>query len=264
MPERRLAVVTGASSGIGAATALALGAEGWRVVGVARGREALEAVAGRVREAGGEAVVEPLDAGDAAAVLAMAERVRSAWGVPEVVVNCAGAGRFLYVEETPPSEAAAMMRAPYLAAFHLTHAFMEAMIRRGSGHFVHVGSAASRLPIPGATGYVAARWALRGFNEALNQDLSGTGVRSSHVVFGKVASPYFDHNAGSGERLPPVSRLIPDLSPEACAEVILRVLRRPRAEVVEPFLYRVFYGLDRLSPRLTRWVARLGAKPRPE
>jgi NAD(P)-dependent dehydrogenase (short-subunit alcohol dehydrogenase family) len=97
----KLALITGASSGIGAATARLLAAEGYRVVLIGRRREALDAVAADI---GVAAVVEPCDASDGDAMLAMAERVRSEHGVPDVIVNSAGAGKWKRIEHTPPPE----------------------------------------------------------------------------------------------------------------------------------------------------------------
>jgi uncharacterized protein len=258
----RIALVTGASSGIGQAAAVALAREGWRVVLVARGRAALDETAARIRETGAEAHVEAVDAADGAAVLEMAGRVRASAGVPHLIVNSAGAGAWRYVEETPPAEAVEMMGAPYLAAFNVTHAFMADLLRRGSGHVIHVGSPASRIPWPGATGYIAARWALRGLHEALSQDLRGTGVHSSHVVFGKVSSNYFSTNAQAEERLPWVGRLMRVLSPEDCARVLVGVARRPRREVVVPWMLRAFYAIERAAPGLARWLACVGSGSR--
>src|SRR5688572_19850246 len=109
MAQRRLAVVTGASSGIGAAAAAALAADGWRVVLVARGREALDVTHQQITGAGGDAVVEALDAADGDAVVAMARRVLDEHGVPEAIVNSAGAGEWRFIEDTPPALARQMM-----------------------------------------------------------------------------------------------------------------------------------------------------------
>ena len=112
MSERKTAVVTGASSGIGRATALRLARDGWRVVVCARRVEPLNTLAEQVASAGGEAVVEPLDAADGDAVLAMAERVLEAHGAPDAIIHSAGAGRWLWIEDTSPDEVREMIGAP--------------------------------------------------------------------------------------------------------------------------------------------------------
>ena len=86
----------------------------------------------------------------------------------------------------------------------------------------------------GATAYTASRWALRGLHEALRQDLRGTGVTSSLIYFGEVSSEYFEANPDSHEHIPSLGSWIPVSTPERCAEVILGVVRRPRAVVFHP------------------------------
>ncbi len=249
-----LAVITGASSGIGAATARALAGEGWHVVLIARTTARLEVVQQSIAAGGGTAIIEALDAADGQQVLAMADRIRLELGRPDLVVNSAGMGAWKFIEETPPEEALEMLSAPYLAAYNTSHAFMADMIEARTGTLIQVGSPASRLPWPGATAYTAVRWALRGLSEALNQDLVGTGVTSSHVVFGEVASSYFEHNQVNRDHLPRLGRLIPVITPEACAKVILSTVRRPRREVVYPFMLKVFYWLAAVTPGPTRWL----------
>jgi NADP-dependent 3-hydroxy acid dehydrogenase YdfG len=250
----RLAVITGASSGIGAATARLFAAEGWQVVLVARRRPQLEVVHQSISAAGGTATIEALDAADGDQVLAMADRILITSGVPDVVVNSAGAGEWRFIEESPPEDAVRMMGAPYLAAYNTTHAFMTPMLERGEGLLIHVGSPASRIPWPGATAYSAARWALRGLHESLRQDLRGTGVKSSHVIFGEVSSAYFDHNPESRQHIPSIGKLIPAITPERCAQVILGITERPRHTVIHPFMLRLFYWRAAVSPGLTRWL----------
>lgn len=256
MSERRVAVVTGASSGIGAATARLLGSQGWTVVLVARRAERLTAVAVDVEAAGGRAVVEPLDAADGAAVDAMAARVLADVGVPDAVVNSAGAGVWRWMEDTPHDELAAMLGAPFLAAWNVTRAFLPALLARGRGVVVHVGSPASVAPWPGATGYTTSRWALRGLHEALRQDLAGTGVASCHVLFGEVSSEYFIANPDTHEHIPRVGRLIPTITPERAARIVVRAIRRPRPQVFDPPMLAVMQVANRLSPRLVALVAR--------
>src|SRR5215469_1890751 len=164
-----LAVITGASSGIGADAARHISAAGYRVILVSRGEAQLHRVAQSI---GSNAVAEQCDASNGEEVLALAGRIRQKFGIPDVIVNCAGAGQWKRIENTSPDEALAMVRAPYLAAFNMSHAFMQDMLARRSGILVHVNSPASIFPWPSSVGYTAARWALRGLHESLCQDLA--------------------------------------------------------------------------------------------
>lgn len=249
---RKWAIVSGASSGIGAATARKLAKEGWGVALLARGADALAKVATEIRSGGGVARSYPTDAGDGAAVDATVRKIAAECGPVDLLVNGAGAGEWRFIEETSPADVRRMMDAPFFAAFHLTRAVMPEMLRRGCGLIVHVNSPVSSMGWPGATGYMAARWALRGLHEALTLDLAGTGVRSSHVVFGKVTSDYFANNPGSEERLPTIAKWIPLTTPETCADVIASVVRRPRREVFHPFMLRIFAAANAVFPGVVR------------
>lgn len=255
----KLALITGASSGIGAATARLFAADGYKVVLVGRRREALEEVAAEI---GSAAVVEPCDASDGSAVLEMADRVRREHGVPDVVINSAGAGKWKRIEHTSPDEAVSMMGAPHFAAFNTTHAFMSDMLNRDSGVLVHISSPVSLFTWPSSVGYAASRWAMRGMHEALCDDLYTTGVRSCHVVFGKVSSEYFDNNPDSEKRIPTIARTVRTLSPEQCATLIARVVRHPRRQAVYPLMMRFYYWMYLLFPsvvrRLMRWTGYKG------
>jgi short-subunit dehydrogenase len=96
---------------------------------------------------------------------------------------------------------------------------------------------------------------LRGLHEALCQDLRGTGVRSSLVYFGEVSSEYFEANPGSHEHIPKLAAPIPLSTPERCADVLLRVVRRPRRVVFYPFALRLMAWFAAIAPTPTRWLA---------
>ena len=254
----KLAIITGASSGIGEATAHQLAKDGYYVVLVARNQPRLIEIAAKI---GSGAMVESCDASDGNAVLAMAERVLKEHGIPEVIVNSAGAGEWKRIEDTTPTEAVEMMKAPYFAAFNVTHAFMHEMLEMRRGVIIHVGSPVSFFTWPSCTGYAAARWALRGLHESLCDDLQGTGVYSCHVIFGQVSSSYFDHNPNTEKKLPKISKTVPIISPEQCAKVISRAASRPRRQYIYPFMLQVYYWNHMIFPWLTRWLLRrTGAK----
>jgi len=256
-----IAVITGASSGIGAASGSALARNGWRVVLVARRPDRLDRLATAITAAGGDALAEPLDAADGAAVDAMAERVRAKWGAPSLIVNSAGAGIWRFLEETTSQQIDSMIGAPYLAAAHTSRVFIGDMIAAGRGLLIHIGSPASIIPWPGATAYTATRWALRGLHEALHQDLRGTGVATSLAYFGEVSSDYFQANPDSHEHIPSLGSWIPVSTPETCAEVILGIVRRPRPVVYHPFALRLMAWTAALAPAPTRWlIAQTGRK----
>ncbi len=251
-----IAIVTGASSGIGAATARALAAVGYKVVLVARSREGLEQVADEIRQAGNgsQAVVEACDAGDGTAVLAMAGRVRREHGQPSLIVNGAGEGDWKRIEETSPAEARHMMQAPYFAAFNVTHAFMAGMLQQNRGMIIHINSPACFVCWPSSVGYAACRMALRGLHESLVADLRRTKVHSCHVVFGMVDTHFFQRYPGMYEKIPGISRTIRQLSAEECARVIVRLVKRPQRQLIYPWMLRFYVWNYALFPRLVSWL----------
>lgn len=257
------ALVTGASFGIGAATAKALAHKGARVVLLARTTDALEQCAAEIRAVGGMAHVYPCDLADAEAVARVAQAISAEVGAPDILVNNAGVGRWLFVEETPPEEAVSMMAVPYFAAFFVTRAFLPAMLARRRGSIVLVNSPASIAPWPGATAYTAARWALRGFGEALRADLRGSGVRVTQVIPGKVSSSYFVNNPGVKERFPKLSAILPMVSPERAADEIVRGVEYDARMVVFPALLRWMYYANAIVPGPVRWLTAVSGARRP-
>ena len=256
-------LVTGASSGMGASIAKAMAKAGGRLLLLARREHALRAVADEITRAGGEARVYPVDLANATAVMDVARRITAEVGTPEIIVNNAGAGKWLFVEETSPEEAVQMMALPYFAAFFTTRAFLPDMLKRNSGHIINISSVGSRFVWPGATAYLAARWAVRGFTEALRADLYRTGIRVTLYESGVVGSPYWEHNPGSLERVPKMGQLIPPLTPEQVGEAIVKGVERNKRLIVTPFMMRLTYWQHAIVPWLVQWLMIVtGYRPR--
>jgi short-subunit dehydrogenase len=248
--QNSIALITGASSGIGAATAKALAREDARVILLARTQTALEIVAAEIHSSGGAAHVYPVDLTDPDSVEQIAARIKAEVGLPDILVNSAGIGRWLYADETSPQAVIDMMAAPYFCTFFITRAFLSDMLKRNSGHIVNINSPAARVPWPGATAYTGARWALMGFTQALRADLYGTRLKVHSIVAGKVTSPYWEHNPGALARAPKIARIIPDLTSEQVADAVLTAIRHNRADIVIPRMLRLFYTLHTLAPGL--------------
>jgi NADP-dependent 3-hydroxy acid dehydrogenase YdfG len=180
-PDRRPAVVTGASSGIGAATALGLAAAGYPVALGARRTDKCEEVATAIRDAGGEASVHALDVTDTESVTAFAKAVASDLGDIEIVVSNAGAVAPGTVHEVDPERFAREIDLNLVGAQRLVRAFVPGMVERQRGDFVFVSSDVAVRARPFMSSYAAGKWGLEGMANAVQMELEGTGVRASIV-----------------------------------------------------------------------------------
>ncbi|MGW0840622.1 SDR family oxidoreductase [Streptomyces sp. NPDC002787] len=214
-------VVTGASGGVGRATALAFAARGQRVALLARGREGLAAAAEEVERAGGEALVVPVDMADAKAVDDAAQQVVDAFGHIDVWVNNAFSGVFAPFTDITPDEFRRVTEVTYLGYVFGTRAALRHMLPRDHGTVVQVGSALAYRGIPLQSAYCGAKHAIQGFNESLRCELlhAGTRVRTSMVQLPAVNTPQFDWVLS---RLPGRARPVaPIYQPEVAARAIV-------------------------------------------
>lgn len=247
----RLVLITGASSGIGEATARRYGSSGAHVLLLARDEERLDQAVLAVRKAGGTAKAHAVDLADPEAVAEVSARIASEAGIPDILINNAGAGRWLPLVETSAEEALAMIEVPYLAAFNLTRAFLPGMLARGNGSIACITSPASFLVWPNAAAYTAARHALAGFAEALRAEVKGSGLSVTLVVLGLVETPYWEHNPGSRKHAPVINPVIAaPLSTEQAAEAIFAGVEARKRMVVKPAIFRALFLLNALAPRL--------------
>jgi NAD(P)-dependent dehydrogenase (short-subunit alcohol dehydrogenase family) len=224
----RVVVVTGASGGVGRATARAFAARGDRVALLARGREGLAAAADEVQRAGGEALVVPVDVADAKAVDDAAQQVVDAFGHIDVWVNDAFSGVFAPFTEITPDEFRRVTEVSYLGYVFGTRAALHHMLPRDRGTIVQVGSALAYRGIPLQSAYCGAKHAIQGFNESLRCELlhSGTGVRTTMVQLPAMNTPQFDWVLS---RMPGRARPVaPVFQPEVAARAIVHAASHAR------------------------------------
>ena len=180
-PERRPTVVTGASSGIGAATALTLASAGFPVALGARRVDRCHEVADMIRNAGGEAVAHELDLTDADSVKAFAQDVVDDLGEIEVVISNAGAVAPGVTHQVDPERFSHELDLTVVGAHRLVHAFVPGMVARRRGDVVFVSSDVAVRARPFMASYTAGKWGLEGMVQAMQMELEGTGVRASVV-----------------------------------------------------------------------------------
>ena len=255
----KVALVTGASMGIGAAVARELARQGCKVALLARTREALERVAVEIRDAGGSAGVFPCDMNDAQAVADAVRAVEQELGPVAILVNNAGAGTFKPLSRMTLQEAMLTVDLPFGAAVAACHAVLPGMIARCQGQIVNLTSPASYFPLPYMVPYTASRHAMLGLSLSLREELEPHGVGVSLVCPSKVDTGYFERNDADFRWYPRMSALFPVLQPPRVAAEVVRAIRANRREHIFPFILCATIRLFQLAPRLNLWLfKRLG------
>jgi len=190
----QVVAVTGASSGIGEATALACARAGAAVALAARRGERIEALAERIGADGGRAVAVPSDVGEEEQARAFVERTHAELGRLDVLVNNAGVMLLGPIENAPTDEWRTMIHANVLGVLYCTHAALPLMRAQGSGHIVNVSSVAGRVARAGSGVYNLTKFGVGAFSESLRQEAVALGVRVTLVEPGAVATELAGHN----------------------------------------------------------------------
>lgn len=185
------AVVTGASSGIGAATARQLAAAGYRVVLTARRIDRIQALAEELSADGHEVLARPLDVTDRAAVDALAEEIRAQGSIDVLVNNAGGALGTETVAQGDPADWKTMYEVNVLGVLHMTQALLPALTATGEGTVVVVSSTAGLSTYEGGGGYAAAKYGAHALTETLRLELCGEPVRVIEIAPGMVKTEEF-------------------------------------------------------------------------
>ena len=265
-------VITGASSGIGRAAALAFAARGARVVLAARRAEALADLARACREEGGEAIAVPTDVTDASAVEALATAAHRAFGGIDVWINNAGTGVFGPFQDAPLDLHHRTVAVNLLGGMYGAYAVLPHFLRQGHGTLITNISLGGWAPAPFAAAYTASKFGLRGFTASLRQELRRH--RDIHVcsVFpAMVDTPGLEHGANVSGRTIDTGPLV--YAPEDVAETFVHLARHPHDEVAVGWPARMAQVAYALAPGPTehamgfaihRALDRAGPAPRTE
>jgi len=257
--RNKLVVVTGGTAGVGRATVEAFAHAGWDVGIIARDPGRLERAAEAVRAAGRQVHIVSADVADAAAVEDAATRIEQALGPIDVWVNNAMATAFAPVAKLTPEEMLRATQVTYLGQVHGTMAALRRMRDRDRGTIVNVGSALAYRAIPLQSAYCAAKFAVRGFTDALRSELlhDGLNVHVTMVHLPALNTPQFDWALNKMKRRPqPVP---PIFQPEVAAQAILFAATHRRREVwVKWPTFKAIFA-NKVAPwALDHYLARFG------
>lgn len=242
----RVIVITGASSGIGRATALALAKKGSHVVLAARREEPLDDLARECESLGVRALVVPTDVSDPAAVRQLADEALGAFGHFDAWINNAGVYLMGSLEETPDDAFRQLMETNFFGTVTGTRIAVTQFRRQGYGTLVNVSSTFGAVAAPYVSAYVASKHAVRGFSSSVRQELLNTGIDVCTVLPAAIDTPLWQHTANyTGWRIRPVE---PVYTPERVARAILRVLRSPKHEIMVGPAARSFAAMHGLMP----------------
>lgn len=225
-------VITGASAGVGRATAIAFARRGYSVGLIARGLDGLNAAEADVEAEGGRAVAVPADVADAAAIDEAAERIEAELGPIDVWVNCAMATAFSPFADLSPEEYRRVTDVTYLGQVHGTMSALRRMRTRDRGAIVNVGSALGYHGLPLQSAYCGAKFAIRGFTEAVRSELihDGSRITLGMVVLPAVNTPQFEWARNKMAKRPQPAP--PIYQPEVPAEAIVRAAETGARELV--------------------------------
>ncbi|MEX5719686.1 SDR family NAD(P)-dependent oxidoreductase [Geodermatophilus maliterrae] len=236
----KVALVTGASSGIGEATAAALVEAGAAVAIGARRADRLSALAGELDGEGARVLTLDLDVTDEQSCRDAVARTRDELGGLDVLVNNAGVMLLGTIVGADPEDWRRMMATNVLGLMYMTHAAIDGMVEQGSGDVVNISSVAGRQARKGAGVYNASKWAVNAFSESLRQEVTTKGVRISLVEPGAVATELTDHITQPDAKAAS-QRMYTDMTPlqaQDVARAIVYVVSQPRHVAVNEVLVR--------------------------
>ncbi|MEH2071229.1 MAG: SDR family NAD(P)-dependent oxidoreductase [Nostoc sp.] len=238
--DAKVAIVTGASSGIGAATAIALAEEGAQVAIAARRIEQLNEVAQKIAAVGGKALPIVTDVSDETQVNDLVQKVNTTLGRIDILVNNAGIGGLGTIEDSDPAEWRRQFDLNVLGLLYATHAVLPIFKAQGVGHVVNLSSVAGRVTRPGMGVYSATKWGVNAISEALRQEVHKDNIRVTIIEPGMVATEFIDNitDPAAKQALEARFKAVTPLQPEDIARAIAYAVTQPPHVNVNEILIR--------------------------
>lgn len=249
----KVVIVTGASSGIGEATARQFGREGAKVVLTARRLDRLEALAQEIQgmRIGAETLVVQADLSHLEEIEALIAQTLNRFGRIDVLLNNAGFGRLDWLEKLDPKEdIAAQFDVNVLGVVQTTRQVLPVMIRQRAGHIVNMCSIAGLIATPTYTIYAACKHAVHGFSEALRREVKPWGIDVSLLYPGGVTTTEFGQHAGFQRKTQTTTPKLLLLSAEDVGRAVVQLVRRPRAMWLIPWMWIFPVLLNKLFPSI--------------
>ncbi|HUD50601.1 SDR family NAD(P)-dependent oxidoreductase [Parvibaculum sp.] len=251
----KTAVITGAASGIGRATAVALAREGARIAAVDLDRAGLAETASRIAALGGEVTTYLVDVASRDAVYAFAQEVESAFGGADIVINNAGVAQVASVEELAYEDFEWVMNIDFWGMVYGTKAFLPQLRAKGAGHIVNVSSIFGLFAVPTQAAYNSAKFAVRGFTEALRHEMRGTGIAVSCVHPGGIKTNIM-RNARFLQSVQTTVReeaasgfdRLARTTPDRAAEVIVAGIKKNKGRILIGMDAKILDIIQRLMP----------------
>lgn len=258
MGNGKIAIVTGASSGIGMETAYALAGRGYRLALAARRADRLQEVAGQCRQRGSpEVLTVPTNVAVEEQVGALFDRTLEAFGRLDVLVNNAGYGLFQRVHETSTQEMRAIFETNFFGLFFGCRLAAPIMIRQKSGHIFNVSSIVGRRGTPFHGAYSATKFAVIGLTDTMRVELAPHNIRVTAVLPALTDTEFFDHSRrgqGAKQSFAKFNRMTPA---DVVARKIAAVVGRSRANLTFTLGGKFLVLMSALSPRLVDYGMRL-------
>jgi uncharacterized protein len=243
-----VAIITGASSGIGRATALEMARRGAFVALAARDKNALLEIKEEIRQQGKDAIVVPTDVTQRDQVDQMVKAVMAQWGRIDILVSNAGEYIRAPILDLEPSEIQRSLDINFFGGVYCTKAILPHMLNQKSGHIVFVTSMDGKIGLPPDAPYVSAKFALTGFCEVLRQEVQDKGVYVTNILPGRVDTTMIEHLR--------FSWISQKISPSTVALCVIDSIRRRKLIVIVPPQAKLLYYANVFSPRLSDKLAR--------